>query len=78
MKIANAVTSYRGWKNSTCFAELFPQFNDTYTYEVKINTFQNDSPLINRSIKELLPSYKPPNIINFKMTKDKFVLTNDH
>lgn len=74
MKITNAVTSYRGWINSTCFAELFPQFNGTYTFEVKMNTLQNGSPLINRSIKELLHSCKPPNIINSRMTKDKFVL----
>lgn len=74
MKITNAATSYRGWKNSTCFAELLTQFNGTYIYELKMNILQNDSPLINSSIEELLHSYKPPNAINSRMTKDKYFL----
>jgi UDP-glucose 6-dehydrogenase len=75
MEITNAVTGYRGWKNNTCFAELYPQFNGTYIYEVKMNTLQkNDSQLFNISIKELLHSYKPPNVLNSRMSKDKFVL----
>jgi UDP-glucose 6-dehydrogenase len=66
MKFTVAGRSFTGCNNRICYAELWPQVNGTYIPEEKRNTLQNDQPLINSSIKELLQSYKPPNVI----TKD--------
>jgi UDP-glucose 6-dehydrogenase len=62
MKITIDGTGFTGFNNNTCFTDLWHEVNGTSILEEKMNTLQNDRPLINSSIKELLQSYKPPNV----------------
>jgi UDP-glucose 6-dehydrogenase len=70
MKITVTGISFTGCNDITCFKQLWPLVNGTYIQEEKIKTLQSDRPQLNSSIKELLHSCKPPNLINTGIVKN--------